>query len=365
MEGFAVSPPGFEDLVARELRSLGLSGVVAVAGGATFRGGWPDVYRTNLLCRVASRILVRVVCFEAETFSEMEQGLGRVDWQRWISANRPVDVRVTKRGTRLYHTARVSELVLASLGRLCGARLPERNESSLRVQVRIRGREVTVSLDTSGEHLHRRSYRRELSWAPIRENLAAGLLMRARWRGSTPLLDPMCGSGTFAIEGALMALRCPPGRLRNFAFETLPSFDPGQWARVRETAEAAMARSLPEPVFASDRELAPIQLTARSARRAGLGDQLQVAQINVADLDPPAPSGLLVANPPHGRRLGGEGAAYAALGKALAGPFRRWRWGIVIGGAGASAAIEALRPSVVHRFRSGGRELGFALGGPS
>jgi putative N6-adenine-specific DNA methylase len=230
--------------------------------------------------------------------------------------------------------------------------------------LRIVGAKVTVSLDTSGEHLHRRGYRAEAGRAPLRENLVAGLLLRAGWDGSEPLIDPLCGSGTFPIEAALRALRIPPGWLRRFAFEGLPSFDARRWEVVRSRAEARVRDALPHPVFASDRDPEALRLTTRSARRAGVAEQLQVALTDLDGVAPPVPSGLLVTNPPHGVRLGGEHAARRALGDALRGPFRRWRWGVVLAGKGAET-LPGIQPTAVYGFRSGGLRLRLALGEPS
>lgn len=360
---FAVAPPGFEDLVADELRELGLGEVRQVEGGATFVGDWPAVYRANLGCRVASRVLVRVARFEATGFPQLERGLGRVDWGSWLPTGRPVEVRVAKRRTRLYHTGKVADVLCSVLGVPATAPETDGVGAALRLQVRIDGAEVWVSLDTSGEHLHRRGYRTDAGPAPLRENLAAGLLRRAGWGGGEPLLDPCCGSGTLPVEAALMALRVPPGRQRCFAFEDLPSFDPRAWARVREKAEGEILDDLPAPVFGSDRSPEALSLTARAVRRAGLADRVQVALADLAELEPPAPAGLLVANPPYGRRLGEARPALVALGAALRGPFRRWRWGVVLAGPGAERDL-GLQPAAVSTLRSGGLRVRFAQGGP-
>lgn len=358
LEAFAVSPPGFEDVVAAELEALGIAEVRREEGGVAFGGDWRHVCQANLGCRVASRILVRVTRFEATTFSQLERELGRVAWERWLPAGCAAEVRVAKRRTRLYHTGKVAEVVRRTLG------LPEPGPgpAMVRLQVRIEGPEVTVSLDTSGEHLHRRGYRIDVGPAPLRENLAAGLLLRAGWSGAEPLLDPCCGSGTLPIEAALLALNVPPGRTRRFAFEGLPSFDPNAWEAVKREAEARVLLGLASPIFGSDRSPEAVALTARSARRAGLADQVQVAVAEVAELEPPAPTGLLVANPPYGRRLGGDRSALADLGQALRGPFRRWRWGVVLAGPDAERRL-GLRAEAVFPFRSGGVRLRFAVGG--
>jgi putative N6-adenine-specific DNA methylase len=357
---FAVSPPGFEDLVAAELESLGVVPVPG-EGGVEFSGTWQDAYRANLWCRVAGRVLVRVAAFEARGFRELERALGRVPWAEWLPQGCGVDVRAASRRSRLWHTGKVGETAAAVLARAVGAS-PSRGGGALRVQVRAARDLVTVSLDTSGEHLHRRGYRPRGGRAPIRENLAAGLLLRAGWRGDEPFLDPMCGSGTVAVEAALLALGAAPGLRRDFAFRRFPSFDPRGWGALREEAEEGVGRGSAAPIFASDRDAGRVQLLAASARAAGVADHLRVAVAEVEELEPPEPHGLLAANPPYGHRLGGQEQAYAGLGRALRGPFRGWRWALVLASPEAKRAL-ALGLDASYPFRSGGLRLVLGVGG--
>lgn len=364
LDAFAVSPPRFEDLVEAELRALGVA-VRRVEGGVELRGGWPDLWRANLWCRVAGRVLVRAAEFEAATFPELDRRLRAVAWAEWLPPGAPVEVHAAKRKTRLYHTGKVAEVVLGALAASVGARPAEEGEEPLAVHVRIDGPRVTVSLDTSGEHLHRRGYRTEAGPAPLRENLAAGLLLRARWDGAEPLLDPFCGSGTLPLEAALLALRVAPGLHRGFAFERLPSFRPDAWAALREEAASRARRALPAPILASDRDPGALALTARGARRAGLAEHVQVAQLEVGELDAPAPDGLVATNPPYGVRLAGAAAALGGLGRALRGPLRAWRWAAILPAAsGAAEGRLGLRIRERFPFRSGGLRLQWTQGGP-
>ncbi len=359
LAAFAVAPPGFADLVAVELVALGLGGVRAVEGGAEFADGWPAVWRANLWSRVASRVLVRVACFEADTFSRLEVGLARVEWARWLPPGCPLEIRVAKRQTRLFHTGKVAEVTRGALARGAGAREPAPGEAPLRLQVRVDGPGVTVSLDTSGEHLHRRGYRARTGAAPLRENLAAGLLLRAGYGGAEPLLDPLCGSGTLAVEAALLALGRAPGRRRRFAFEALPGFDPRAWAAEQAAADSAARRDLPAPVFASDRDPGAVALAAAAGRAAGLAEHLQVAVAELGELMAPAEGGLLVANPPYGVRLPGGAEALRALGRAVRGPFRGWRWAVVTGRGGGRGLGGTSR----FPFQNGGIALDLVQGG--
>jgi len=358
IEAFAVAPPGFRDLVARELRDLGFSGVEEEEGGARFRCGWEGVLRANLWCRVASRVLVRVGRFTATDWRALKRGLVRVPWGEWLPRGCGVEVRAAKRASPLYHTGRIARIGYEALEEALGA---VRGPGAFRVQIRVVGADVTVSLDTSGEHLHRRGYRSRIGPAPLRENLAAGLVLRAGWRGTEPFLDPMCGSGALAIEAAWIALGVPPGGRRRFAFEGFVRHDPDLWQTLRSGAVARARRELPAPVFASDRDPMALARTAAAARAAGLAELLQVARADVAEVAPPAEGGLVLTNPPYGRRLAGRGGALAALGSALRGSLARWRWAVVVAGPGDEHRL-GLRPVDRHPFRHGGLSLYLAVG---
>ena len=345
--------------MAEELQRLDLAGVRGVSGGVEFRGGWSGVYRANLCSRVASRVLVRVARFDATSFRRLAAGFAAVPWREWLPGGCRVEVRVACHRSRLYHTGRIHQELVAVLASGLGARGVGAGEGEHRLQVRLQDDQVELSLDTSGEHLHRRGYRDHAGPAPLRENLAAGLLARAGWDGAEPLLDPCCGSGTFAVEAARLAAGIPPGAERGFAFQHLPLFKPRVWEQVVKSAGPATAPQ--GSIYASDREPEALALTARAARRAGVADAVQVACLAIEQLEAPCSSGLLVANPPYGRRLSGGTAAYQALGHALRGPLRDWRWAVVVPGKEARRAL-GLVPSASYSFRNGGIGLRFELG---
>ncbi len=357
-ELFAVAPPGCGDLVAQELRGLGLAGVEECPGGVAFRGGWPELYRANLGSRVASRILLRVADFEARRFAQLERRVAALEWGRWLPRGAPVAVRVSSRRSRLYHTGKIAAVVHEGLARAgFGGAGPE---PGLEVYVRLFGDAVTVSLDTSGEHLHRRGYRCAGGAAPIRETLAAALLCRARWTGSEALLDPMCGSGTLAVEAALLALNLPPGSGRPFAFERFAGFHGASFEAVRAQELGRARATLDRPIFAADRDAGAVQRCTAAARRAGVAEHLQVAVSSLADLPCPARAGLLVTNPPYGRRLGGAERALTELAARLRGTLDGWRWGVVLG-PGADLDLPCREEFLLH---SGGLRLRFHTGGP-
>jgi putative N6-adenine-specific DNA methylase len=242
----------------------------------------------------------------------------------------------------------------------------------LTVYLRVRREKVTVSVDTSGEHLHRRGYRTHAGDAPLRENLAAACLLSLGYDGSKPLVDPCCGSGTFAVEAALIATNTAPGLLRGFAFERLPLFDPEGWEGLREEAEAARVLAS-APIFSSDIDPEAVALAARAAQAAGVGESVQVAQLAMEELDDAemesggakmeqGGGGFLIANPPYGLRLKGEARAYSALRRMIGGRFSSWRWGVIVclKREAASFPVEGQQSL---RFVGAGLPLEFRTGG--
>lgn len=359
VEAYAVAPPGLEDVLADELRGLGLPGVRPEEGGVAFSGSREDLWRANLESAVAGRVLLRLARFRARTPAQAARELGRAPWGEWLPPGARLEVRVARHRSRL-HTGALAEAVREAAARALG---PPGAAPPFSVRVRVVGDEVVVSLDTSGDHLHRRGYRLDPGAAPLRENLAAGLLRAAGWDGGEPLLDPMAGAGTLPIEAARLALGIPPGWQRAFAFERFANHDPARWDALRSERRSRVRPDLPAPVFAADRSAAALRRLRDAARRAGVADQLRVAQAGVEWLSPPTPSGLLVADPPHGRRLSGRGEALGALAEALRGPFRAWRWAILTP-APEGLARRGLPPSEVRWVRHGGRRLAWVTGGP-
>ena len=296
--------------------------------------------------------------FPAATFRELERGLAAVPWRAWFAEGVAVAVRASARRSRLFHTGKLADLVRAAS---LAAEPEEEGTASATVFLRVEGDWAEVSLDSSGDHLHRRGYRTWTGEAPLRENLAAGLLLRAGYTPERCFSIPAAGSGTFPVEGALLGRNLPPGGKRSFAFERFPSFDAALWEEVRDAALDEVRAAIAS-VYANDLDEGAAGLTARAAREAGVGDDVRVAVGDLAGLEPPEPSGLLVANPPYGRRLE-SGAVYGTLGKLLSGPFRRWRWGVVVAGREAGRRL-GLRPRKVWNFAHGGLSLQFWTGGP-
>lgn len=300
-------------------------------GGVTVTGDSEAIYAINLRSRLAGRVLLRLASFPAKSFGALENGISGIRFGGRLDKRAPLGVRVTCNRSKLYHTKAVAERVYGKLGAPPAApsHLDEDDEPPPTLLVRVDHDVCTVSLDTSGAHLHKRGYRLATAKAPMRETLAAAVLAGADYDGSTPFLDPMCGSGTFAIEAALIACRKAPGMARRFAFERWQAFDEKLWRGLRDAARRQERRA-PALISASDRDSGAIEATRANAGRAGVPVEATVQALSHAA--PPKEIGLVLANPPYGTRIGDASRLrdlYAALGNLARGPFERWRFGFV------------------------------------
>ena len=318
---FAAAGPGLEPLVAAELRALGELHSVAVGetepGGVSFRADRAGLYAANLHLRIASRVLVRMGTFHASAFHELERHAARLPWREFVASGSPVAFRVTSRKSRLYHQDAIAQRLLAVAG---GTTAPE-GDAAQEFVVRLFRDECTVSADASGELLHRRGYRLATAKAPLRETLAAAMLMGSGWDGSAPLVDPMCGSGTIPIEAALAARRIPPGLLRGFAVERWPGVTAALASAVRAELGTAMLAAAPGRILGSDRDAGAIESARGNAARADVSSdvELDVHALSAMQL-PEAERGWIVSNPPYGVRVGDSARVrdlWAQLGNVL------------------------------------------------
>lgn len=315
---FAITAPGLEAITAGELTALGVARVRAEPGGVTFRGGLDALYDANLRLRTASRVVVRVASFEATAFHELERRVRRIDWKRYLASPARVRFRVTCRKSRLYHSDAVAQRLAEAIERgpglvgheIASADDDEATEAAQLFIVRVLHDRVTISADSSGELLHRRGYRQATAKAPLRETLAAAMLIGSEWDPRTPLADPFCGAGTIAIEGALLARRMMPGIdhvrqvPRAFAFTEWPGHDDATWRdRVARALEGALPAAA-APVMAADRDAGAAAATLGNAERAGVASDLDVRQAPISVLDLPPGPGHVVTNPPYGVRVG-------------------------------------------------------------
>ena len=324
-DAFAIAAPGLEPLVADELRALGHGSVAAEAGGVAFAATAAQLYAANLRLRTASRVVVRLAEFGARAFHELERRAARVPWERVVAPGTPVRFRVTCRKSRLYHSDAVAERLASAVARrVAGATIAagaagaaaddERDDdadegagepaATQQIVVRVFHDRVTVSADSSGALLHRRGYRQAVAKAPLRETLAAAMLLASRWDPRRPLVDPMCGSGTIAIEAALLARRVAPGLGRDFAFAGWPELDRAAWEAERARAESEVLDAAPAPIVGADRDAGAVRAALANAERAGVAGDVELVQRPLSALEPPPGAGWLVSNPPYGARVG-------------------------------------------------------------
>jgi len=329
---FAPCPRGLEKLLAEELTSFGAAGVDAIDGGVQFAGDWPLCYRANLESRLASRILWRVKDTRYRTEQDVFKAVFELQWQRWFDVTHTIRVNTTAIRCPLksleYITLLVKDAVCDRFREHCNERPSvDTLTPDVRIHVFIEDDKLMLYLDTSGDALFKRGVRSHTNIAPIRENLAAGILRLSGWKPGTPLLDPMCGSGTFLIEAAQMSLNIQPGIARSFAFEKLKNFDSVLWSKMRETAIAAQLPVEQLDIYGSDLFGDALKTASRNLQEAGLAECVALKQANVLEISPPVDHGILVANLPYGERMGELdelAELYPKLGDALKKKFGGW-----------------------------------------
>lgn len=383
---FAVAAPGLEAQVEDELLALlgPASAPQIVPGGVEFGGDERALMRANLGLRCASRLLLRCGTVPARDFATLRRGLSVLALSPYlpVGASIPLSVHVSSERCRLYHTVALAECLAEALTAAGYAvRLQDTDADSAEspdsaagavpsdvgLWLRGEGDRFTLSLDTSGALLHLRGYRKEAGPAPLRETLAAGLLSLSGYRGQEAFCDPLCGSGTLVIEAALRARRRAPGLGRAFAFQRWPIYQPTHFAELlaglqANELDAATVRAQ-APLRGSDCDPSVLSLARRNAERAGVADLIDFAVADVGVLRlPPAPSGggLVLTNPPYGRRLGDRelGALYRKLARLVrSGP--GWRLAVLT--SQPALARLALRQPLSIPLRNGGLKVALYL----
>ncbi len=335
LEAFAITAPGLSRIAARELAQVGLAVDDVEPAGVTFKGGLHEVYAANLRLRTVSRVIVRLGRFQARTFAELERHSSRLPWSTFIAPGRKFEIRVTSRKSRLYHSDAVAERIARAISEATGGVAAEdaaseesEGETGQLVIVRLDRDECTVSMDSSGALLHMRGYRRATAKAPMRETIAATMLLACEWRAEESLFDPFCGSGTIPIEGAMIARRIPPGLDRVFAFQQWPCVEAGLWSRMKREAEAEILESVAAPIVGSDRDEGAIRAATENAKRAGVENDVEFVTSPVSEAAVDAPPGWVVTNPPYGVRIGTSRELrnlYARLGHVMRERFVGWK----------------------------------------
>jgi putative N6-adenine-specific DNA methylase len=390
---FAPTAPGLESIAAGELKALGVRGSQEV-GGVAFGGELERIYEANLWLRTASRVVVRLGQFHASTFYELERHSKKLPWPDFLPESGAVEVRVTCRKSKLYHSDAVAERVLSAIAGAASRKIELTSASSVGDEdgeegengagegtsagqvrgptqlfiVRIVHDQCEISADSSGELLHRRGYRKEVAKAPLRETLAAAMVLASGWEGQrgAPLLDPMSGSGTIPIEAALIARGIAPGLQRDFQFMNWPTFDRDLWNGVIEKARSSVTNPKLD-IRGADRDTGAISAATHNAERAGVagdvGFSVESLSGSIAAIkDVANGEGWILTNPPYGVRVGESKDLrdlYATLGTALKAK-RGWRMGILTSDAVLAGQMRfAIRP----RFssRNGGIPVSFLV----
>lgn len=332
LQFFATCPRGLESVLADELAALGAQALKPTDGGVGFAGDLLLCYRANLESRIATRILWQVGEGRYRSEEDLYQAAMALDWPRWFAVEQTFMVKVTAVRCPLksleFVTLKIKDAVCDRFRDACGSRpYIETKRPDARIHVFLTADSYRVYLDTSGDSLFMRGQRKASVEAPLRENLAAGILKLTGWQPGTPLFDPMCGSGTFLLEAAMMALDIAPGLGRNFGFEKLKNFQTGAWHRLRGEAESRRKPVEFANIYGADIDRKALSAATRNLDEAGLLDAVWLNQQDITEAQAPAPTGVLVTNPPYGVRIGEQeelAALYPKIGEVLKKNFAGW-----------------------------------------
>lgn len=330
---FASTAKGLVEALEIELKSLGFAKTEKVAGGVFFETNWEGCYRANLQSRLATRILKPILDFNAYQGDELYYNLMKHDFTKYIHPNQTIKVEASLTDCSIrdqrFLAMKTKDAIVDQFREKFDVR-PDVNtfNPDLKIYIRAHRDQYSVAIDTSGESLFMRGYRKEAGDAPMKENLAAGLLMLAEWDQTSPIVDPTCGSGTILIEAAMMAMKIAPGSSRRqFGFERLIGFQQEAWDRVLEEAASQELTELPFKFYGYDVDRPVLRMAKENAKRAGVDHVVEFNFESVATLNPPVEKGLLIANPPYGARLGDEDNlrdVYRDIGFTLKHRFKGW-----------------------------------------
>jgi putative N6-adenine-specific DNA methylase len=329
---FSPCPRGLESMLANELNALGAQEVRTTDGGVHFTGPFLLSYRVNLHSRIASRVLWRVAIAHYRNEQDIFDTAYALPWNDWFDTSHTIRVNMTAIKCPLksldFATLKIKDAVCDKFRALTGDRPSvDTHTPDIRIHAFLESSRMTLYVDTSGDALFKRGVRQYTNVAPLRENLAAGILMLTGWQPGVPLLDPMCGSGTFLIEAALMSLNIAPGISRSFAFQKLKNFDAAAWSDMRSQAQAAQKPVSALPIFGSDLYGDELKAAHLNLENAGLRGAVTLNQANVLEISAPADHGVLVANLPYGERMGDLEELqelYPKLGDVLKKKFGGW-----------------------------------------
>ena len=331
---FATCARGLEPILAGELRQLGAADVERGRGGVAFAGDMAVLYKANLWLRTAVRVLRPILNAHVESPDELYAAVQTIDWSEYMTPEHTLAVDCNVRDSRITHSQyaarRVKDAICDQFVAKVGKRPSVDTERPMvGLNLHVYRDDAVLSLDSSWDSLHKRGYRPVLMKAPLNEALAAGLILSTGWTGETPLVDPMCGSGSLPIEAGWIALRRPPGLTRkHFGFMGWMDFDVGLWTAIRDDARAGVLKALPAFIGGSDVRADAVEHARTNARAAGIGHLLSFDRADLKDFRPPdGPSGVVICNPPYGERIGEERELrplYRKMGEVFAERCRGW-----------------------------------------
>jgi putative N6-adenine-specific DNA methylase len=349
---FAPCPRGLEGVLEAELHGLGVPTTTKMDGGIGFQAPWSTMYWVNLKSHIASRVLWEVGQSPYHSEDDVYRAAYALAWPDWFAPSQTIKVKVSARRCPLpsldFLTLRIKDAICDKFVATRRKRPSVNTEHpNIRLDAFLDQHTVTFYLDTSGEPLFKRGHRMVSVEAPLRENLAAGILRLAGWTSKEILLDPMCGGGTIPLEATLMARQIPPGISRNFGFERLLVHDIQRWGHLREAARTKQLAEVPAAIYASDHDPAMVKIAQRTFQGAGVAIDIRLKQCDILQLDAPADQGVMVINPPYGVRLSQPDeleSFYPKLGDWLKQRFTGWRAYVLTGDARVPKLI-GLAPS--------------------
>lgn len=309
MENIEITVPtllGMEAFAAKEIRRLGYETTAVEDGRITFSGDLEAVCRTNIQLRTGERALIKIGEFKALSFEELFEKTSSLDWERWIGKNSAFPVKGHCLKSKLASTRDAQAIIKKAIAKRLSQKygiewLPE-DGNVYQIQFSIMKDKVTLMIDTSGEPLHKRGYRQKSNLAPLRETIAAAMVMMSYWKFEYPLCDPFCGSGTIPIEAAMFKRNIAPGINRSFAAQNFVQFEPQLWEKAREEAKS-LERDIPLEIYAYDIDADTVSLAERNARIAGVEKYIKFKRTDAADFYTETPNGTIICNPPYGERL--------------------------------------------------------------
>ena len=336
---FAVTLPGFEKLCVKELSALSdtLKTLELTNGGVSFSGRLTDLFAAALHARTPVRLLMRLARFKATNFGQLEKHTRDIPWELYLPEGIIPEFHIAAHHSRLYHSGaiadHIAQAITARWSELGVDPAPSRTQV---LYIRLENDGVTFSLDGCGDPLYQRGLKPHTAKAPLRETTAAGILSIAGYRPDAPLIDPMCGSGTFSLEAAMMAKAIPPGLFRDFTFMKWPAFRPKQWDHVKKTAVEGIRRLETTLIRTSDADGQVVEKLQNCVRKNHLEDAIEVTHEDFFTLRPetnPSRKGLVVLNPPYGRRLlarGNTGHQYREIAAKLMSDFKGWQIALLV-----------------------------------